>query len=376
MLKNAIITFCLLATAFFAQAQSIVTGTVKDAESGELLMGVSVRVDGTTVGTSTDLDGAYSIKASENATLSFSYMGYEAVSEKVNGRTQIDVTLHSKAELMDEVVVVGYTSMKRRDINGAVSKIDSKVISELPVASTAQAMQGRIAGVQVSNATGAPGAGISVRVRGVGSISSDNEPLYIVDGIPVEDALNTLSPNDIENISVLKDASSAAIYGSRANNGVVLITTKSGKKGKAQVTYHGQFGFQTHGNLIEMANTKEYIDIYNQATAVDNIGTAITRPLIEGDYLNGLADVDHVGSIFRTAPIFNQELSVSGGTDKVNYMISGSYFNQEGIIRNSGYERATLRASINSDVKKWLSVGFSMNGSIANTQTVAISGDG
>lgn len=376
MLKNAIITFCLLATAFFAQAQSIVTGTVKDAESGELLMGVSVRVDGTTVGTSTDLDGAYSIKASENATLSFSYMGYEAVSEKVNGRTQIDVTLHSKDELMDEVVVVGYTSMKRRDINGAVSKIDSKVISELPVASTAQAMQGRIAGVQVSNATGAPGAGISVRVRGVGSISSDNEPLYIVDGIPVEDALNTLSPNDIENISVLKDASSAAIYGSRANNGVVLITTKSGKKGKAQVTYHGQFGFQTHGNLIEMANTKEYIDIYNQATAVDNIGTAITRPLIEGDYLNGLADVDHVGSIFRTAPIFNQELSVSGGTDKVNYMISGSYFNQEGIIRNSGYERATLRASINSDVKKWLSVGFSMNGSIANTQTVASSGDG
>ena len=202
-----------------AQTQSTITGKVKDAATGEFLMGVNVRVDGTTTGTSTGLDGDYSIKVSDNATLIFSYMGYETQKIKLNGQKVLNVALGEKTELMDEVVVVGYTSMKRRDVLGAVSKIDSKSINALPVSSTAQALQGRIAGVQVSNATGAPGAGVSVRVRGVGSISSSNDPLYIVDGIPVEDALNSISPGDIENISVLKDASSAAIYGSRANNG-------------------------------------------------------------------------------------------------------------------------------------------------------------
>ena len=359
-----------------AQTQSTITGKVKDAATGEFLMGVNVRVDGTTTGTSTGLDGDYSIKVSDNATLIFSYMGYETQKIKLNGQKVLNVALGEKTELMDEVVVVGYTSMKRRDVLGAVSKIDSKSINALPVSSTAQALQGRIAGVQVSNATGAPGAGVSVRVRGVGSISSSNDPLYIVDGIPVEDALNSISPGDIENISVLKDASSAAIYGSRANNGVVLITTKTGKKGKAQITYHGQFGFQTHANLIEMANTAEYIDIYNQAVDADNAGSSIKRTRLAGDYLNGLADVDHVASIFQTAPIYSQELSVSGGNDKTNYMISGTYFNQEGIIRNSGYNRATLRANINSDVKNWLKVGFNMSGSLGNTRSVSSSGDG
>lgn len=359
-----------------AQQKETVSGTVSDAQTGEPLLGVSIRVDGTTTGTSTDMDGKFTISTLPNATLIFSYMGYEPERVSVDGRSELDVKMTIQSAMMDEVVVVGYTSMKKRDVLGAVSKLDGSAITALPVSSPAQAMQGRIAGVSVSNATGAPGAGVSVRVRGVGSISSDNEPLYIVDGIPLEDAINLISPNDIENITVLKDASSAAIYGSRANNGVVLITTKQGVKGKAKVTYHGQFGFQTHGHLIPMANASEYIDIYNQSVVNDNMMGGIQRTAITENYMNGLADVDQVAAIFQTAPIFVQELTVSGGGEKVNYLISGSYYGQEGIILNNGYNRTSIRSNITSEVKDWLSVGLNLNAAMANTKYVSSSGDG
>lgn len=368
---------CLVAVGVVsAQQQGMVSGTVSDAQNGEPLLGVSIRVDGTTNGTSTDMDGKFSISVAPNAMLVFTYMGYEPERVPVDGRSVLDVRMTVQSAMMDEVIVVGYTSMKKRDVLGAVSKLDGSAITALPVSSPAQAMQGRIAGVSVSNATGAPGAGVSVRVRGVGSISSDNDPLYIVDGIPLEDAINMISPNDIENITVLKDASSAAIYGSRANNGVVLITTKQGVKGKAKVTYHGQFGFQTHGHLIPMANASEYIDIYNQSVVNDNLMGGIQRTSITEKYMNGLADVDQVAAIFQTAPIFVQELTVSGGGEKVNYLVSGSYYGQEGIIRNSGYNRTSIRSNITSEVKDWLSVGLNMNAAMANTKYVSSSGDG
>ncbi len=359
-----------------AQQKTVVAGVVSDATTGDPLLGVSVRVEGTSTGTSTDIDGNFSISVQSDATLLFTYMGYEPKSVSVEGRTLLDVKMDVQAALMDEVVVVGYTSMKKRDVLGAVSKLEGDAITALPVSSAAQAMQGRIAGVSVSNATGAPGSGVSVRVRGVGSISSDNDPLYIVDGIPVEDALNLISPNDIKDITVLKDASSAAIYGSRANNGVVLITTKQGEQGKARVTYHGQFGFQTHGHLIPMANASQYIDIYNQSVINDNAMGGIQRTSITEEYMKNLANVDHVGAIFQTAPIFVQELTVSGGTEKVNYLISGSYYDQDGIILNSGYDRASVRSNITANVKDWLSIGLNMNAALANTKTVSSSGDG
>lgn len=376
--KTYLLIVLMLLTVGIASAREItVSGVVKDARTGEALPGVSVLMKGSTTGSATDIDGHYTIKVEDNATLNFSYVGYSTVAEGVKGRSEIDVNMTVKENMLDEFVVVGYTSMRKSDVLGAVTKLEGTALTAVPVASPAQALQGRVAGVNVSSVTGAPGAGVAVRIRGVGSVSSDNNPLYIVDGIPVEDALNLISPNDIDNITVLKDASSAAIYGSRANNGVVLITTKQGSKGKVRVNYNGQFGLQTHGHLIPMANADEYIKIYNESVANDNASaSSLKRTAMEGDYLNNLADVDHVAAIFRTAPIYVQELSVSGGTDKTNYLVSGSYYDQQGIIRNSGYNRATLHSNITSAVKSWLSVGLNMNASLANTRTIPSSGDG
>lgn len=378
MLKKMLTLVCafLITSLSFAQTNKIVTGNIKDAATGEALIGVNIIEVGTVNGTTTDLDGNFSINVSDNAVLEISYIGYETLEESVKGKTVLNIKLAAKTEMMDEVVVVGYTTMKKQNVTGAVSKVGTKDLTAVPLASPEQALQGRVAGVQVSAATGAPGADISVRVRGVGSIYSDNAPLYIVDGIPSSEGLNNISPNDIENVTVLKDASSAAIYGSRATNGVVLITTKQGKSGKAKISYNGSVGVQNAVNLVEMANTAQYVELYNEATAADNIGTTIQRNLITDDMLGNLADVNHVEEIFRTALMHSHELSISGGNDKVNYLVSGSYYNQDGIIKNSGYERGTLRANLNAKAKDWLQIGVNMNGSISNTQTVSSSGDG
>lgn len=378
MLKKMLTLVCafLITSLSFAQTNKIVTGNITDAATGEALIGVNIVEVGTLNGTTTDLDGNFSINVSDNAVLEISYIGYETLEESVKGKTVLNIKLAAKTEMMDEVVVVGYTTMKKQSVTGAVSKVGTKDLTAIPLASPEQALQGRVAGVQVSAATGAPGADVSVRVRGVGSIYSDNAPLYIVDGIPSSDGLNNISPNDIENVTVLKDASSAAIYGSRATNGVVLITTKQGKSGKAKISYNGSVGVQNAVNLVEMANTAQYVELYNEATAADNIGTTIQRSYITDDMLGNLADVNHVEEIFRTALMHTHELSISGGNDKVNYLVSGSYYNQDGIIKNSGYERGTLRANINANAKDWLQIGVNMNGSISNTQTVSSSGDG
>ena len=293
MLKKMWTMLCvtLISSLSFAQTTKMVTGTITDAVSGESLIGVNIMIEGSATGTTTDLDGKYSLNVPENAVLVVSYIGYETIKESVKGRTVIDVKLGAKSEVMDEVVVVGYTTMKKADVLGAVSKVGTKELTAAPLASAEQALQGRIAGVQVSAATGAPGADISVRVRGVGSIYSDNAPLYIVDGIPSSEGLNNISPNDIENVTVLKDASSAAIYGSRATNGVILITTKQGKSGKARISYNGTVGVQNAVNLVKMANTKEYVELYNEATAADNIGTSIQRSFITDDMLGNLVNL-------------------------------------------------------------------------------------
>jgi len=353
-----------------------VTGTIKDAASNEELIGVNVSVAGTTTGTITSANGDFTISVPMNGILKFSYIGYKPQEIKITESRKLEIKLESDAELIEEVVVVGYSVQKKRDVLGAISKVSSEEISKIPVASAQQALQGRVAGVNVAAQTGAPGAPISVRIRGVGSISSGNEPLYIVDGIPVEGALNNLSPNEIESMTVLKDASSAAIYGSRANNGVVLITTKSGVAGDAKITYNTQIGFQTHGKLTKMANTAQYIQMYNEAATADNSTSVVKRELIAGDFLKDFADVNHLTEIFRVAPLQSHELSVSGGNEKTKYLISASYYNQDGIIKNTGYERASVRSNINSEVKKWLLVGLNVSGGISSNKLVSSSGDG
>ncbi len=365
----------LLPLSSFAQVK--VSGTVTDSSTKESMIGAGVLVKGTTNGVVTDMDGHYEITVpSADAVLEFTCIGYSSKSVQVSGRSVINVAMDVDATVLDDVVVVGYSVQKKRDVLGAVSKVGGTELTKVPVASLSQSLQGRVAGVEVTSQTGAPGASISVRVRGSSSISSSNDPLYIVDGIPVESGLNNLSPNDIESISVLKDASSAAIYGSRASNGVVLVTTKSGQKGSARITYNMQSGIQFHGHLTPMTNTAEYIQMYNEAATADNASSVVKRPLIEGEYLRDFADVNHVKEIFQVAPINSHELSVSGGNDKTQYLVSGSYYGQKGIIRSTNYQRGSIRSNISSQVKNWLKVGLNVNASLSSQRMVSSSGDG
>ena len=353
-MKQLLLLLLSLATAASVYAQTPLTGTVVDSKTGETLVGVTIVLKGTTQGTTTDIDGNYSL-VSENlnpaAVVIFTYIGYSPVEETVGSRSRIDVKLTAESVMLDELVVVGYGSTKKRNVLGAVTKVDSRDLNRIPVASFDQALQGRAAGVQVTQNTGAPGEGVSVRIRGAGSINSSNNPLYIVDGIPTTDALKMISPADIENITVLKDASAAAIYGSRANNGVVLITTKKGIKGQAKVTYNGQFGFQKPVRLTPMVNTADYVTIYNEAATNDNMNLPVSlqRPLISAEEAARFDDIDYVDELLRTAPVTSHELSISGGTETTNYMISSSYFNQQGIVNNTGYSRGTARIDVNSD---------------------------
>lgn len=375
MKKFILLILALLPFSAFAQVK--VSGTVTDSATKESMIGAGVLVKGTTNGVVTDVDGHYEITVpSGDVVLEFTCIGYSAKSIPVSGRSVINVAMDVDATVLDDVVVVGYSVQKKRDVLGAVSKVTGTELTKVPVASVSQSLQGRIAGVEVTSQTGAPGSSISVRVRGSSSISSSNDPLYIVDGIPVESGLNNISPNDIENITVLKDASSAAIYGSRASNGVVLVTTKSGQKGSARISYNMQSGVQFHGHLTPMTNTAEYIQMYNEAATADNASSVVKRPLIEGEYLKDFADVNHVKEIFQVAPINSHELSVSGGNDKTQYLVSGSYYGQKGIIRTTNYQRGSLRSNITSQVKDWLKVGLNINGSLSSQRMVSSSGDG
>ncbi|MBD8348833.1 SusC/RagA family TonB-linked outer membrane protein [Dysgonomonas sp. HGC4] len=370
MLKKTLFIMFLSLTSITLLAQQIktISGVVTDATTGETLIGVAIIEPGTSNGTASDLDGNYTLDVKGDR-ISFSYVGYKSETLAVQNTSTLNVKLVSNSEL-DEVIVVGYTSQKKREVLGALTNVKSKELTQLPVSNTTEALQGRVAGVQVTNASGAPGAGATIRIRGVGSINSSNDPLYIIDGIPASNGLNSVIPTDIENISVLKDASASAIYGSRANNGVVLITTKKGKQGKAKVSYNGQFGAQIHGSLTEMANTSQYINIYNAAAKNDG------RELLEGKWMKDFANVDHMKEIFQTGLMTIHDVSVSGGKDKFNYLASGSYYNQEGIIKNSKFEKFTGSTNLNYQATKWLKIGLSANAGKSTTDIVPSSGDG
>jgi TonB-linked SusC/RagA family outer membrane protein len=353
-----------------------ITGITVDDITNEPLIGVSIVAHNSKVGTISDLDGKFIVSVTSNETLRFSYVGYETKEVKILNDDKLEVRLKPQSIQIDEFVVVGYTSVKKRDVLGAVSKVNTAEINKIPASSAQLAIQGRVAGVQVASQTGAPGSNISVRIRGVGSVTASNDPLYIVDGIPVENALNIIAPNDIEDISILKDASSAAIYGSRANNGVVLIQTKKGKSGESKISYNTQFGFQKHGFITPMANTSQYIEMYNEATKEDNKTASVPRALIEGNYLKDFADVNHLEEIFRVAPIQSHELSFSGGNEQTRYIISGNLFNQDGIIKNTNYDKLSVRSNINSKVKKWLELDATATGGYSNIRYSSSSGDG
>ncbi|MEP6710895.1 MAG: TonB-dependent receptor [Ferruginibacter sp.] len=354
---------------------ALITGVVLNAE-GTPIAGVNVSLKGSKATVQTDASGRFSIDVSDKAVLIFSIVGYKTQEVTVSGQTSLTIKLEAYNKDLDEVVVVGYQTRSRADLSGAVSVVNVGGISKLPVLSVDQALQGKVAGVRITQSTGQPGDGVVVRIRGVGTIN-DNNPLFIVDGVPTKDGINFLSQNDIESIVVLKDASSAAIYGSRAANGVVLITTKGGKRGKAQFNYSGYGGFQSHGTLPKMANTAEYVELYNEAADNDNAGVtnpALIRPKIPATI--NVANTDWLKAIFQNGQIQSHQLSVRGGSDKTLYYISGNYFKQDGIILNSFYERYSLLSKLNIDLTDKLSIANNINISYSKKNTIGSSGDG
>ncbi len=330
-----------------------VKGVVTSSQDKQPIPGVTVVVKGTTTGTITDLDGNYSITASSDAILQFTFIGMKTIDIPVNGQTSINVAMEEETFGVDEVIVVGYGVQKKSVVTGAIASIKADEIVKTPVASATQALQGKTAGVTITNNSGQPGAGINIQVRGVGT-NGNNTPLYIVDGIQVFD-IDFITPEDIESIEVLKDAASAAIYGSRGANGVVLVTTKKGAAGELTVRYNGYYGLQSAWKKASVLNAEEYMMLHNEGQLNDGFLPVYSQD----DIRNNSVDTDWQEEIFNTSPITNHSVQVSGGNDYSTYMTSLAYFNQEGIVGGdkSEFERITLRLNSNHDLSDYVKAG-------------------
>jgi TonB-linked SusC/RagA family outer membrane protein len=336
----------LLFFSFFANyalAQNIiVTGKVTDAKTGESLIGVSVGIKGTTNGSQTDVNGAFSLSAPSNATLTFTYIGYAAQSVAVNGQTNLNIKLRSESNELQQVVVIGYGTQRRRDVTGAVASVNGAELSKQPVQTPTQALQGKVAGVQVLS-SGQPNSAPILRIRGTGSVLAGANPLYVVDGVLTDDIRN-INNNDIVSVDVLKDAS-AAIYGVRGANGVVIITTKKGKAGPAVVSYDANVGVRQIANNIQMANRQQYVDYLNAANPnfiTNNDKSPLTIP----------GTTDWNKEILRTAFTTNHNISISGGGENNTYFVSANYLNDEGIIKTNAFQRFSLRANNEVNISK------------------------
>ncbi len=345
----------------FSFAQTNVSGTVIDEESNTGLPGVNVLAKGTTVGTVTDIEGNYSLNVPDNATtLVFSSVGYQTTEIEINGRSTVDINLAPDLQSLSEVVVVGYGTVKKSDLTGSVASIKGESVKEFPVASVDQAIQARAPGVQVTQASAAPGGGVSVRIRGSNSINSGSEPLYVVDGFPIypdngaygvggnrqpTNVMSTINPNDIESIEILKDASATSIYGSRGANGVVLITTKRGKAGESKIEYDGSVSVQTIANEIDVLDGRGFATYLN--TLETSQGGAPIYTQAEIDAIG--AGTNWFDEVTRNGRIDNHQLSFTGGNEKMRYAIIGNYFNNEGIIKNTDFTRYGLRLNLDNN---------------------------
>jgi TonB-dependent starch-binding outer membrane protein SusC len=379
MKKFYILLFVLVSWSV-GYAQTVVKGTVKNVD-GETIVGANVYVKGTSSGTQTDVDGVFQLQLpanSENAILVISSIGYASEEVHIGQKTTFDVILSYDLKVLEEVVVTGYTTEDKGKVTGAVSTINSQDLVRVTVPTLDQAFQGRAAGVTVTQNTGAPGEGVSIRIRGVSSLNSGNYPLYVVDGVPTLD-ISSLSMQDVEKAYILKDASTAALYGARGANGVVVITTKLGKSGEPKIQFNSQVGVQEMSRKIKMANTAQYVEIYNEAANTDNAlksDPIFYRKLITNEIAATLPDVDHVDAIVQNGIIQTHTVSVSGGNDNTTYFISGNYFDQEGIIKSSQFNRISGRVNIDTKVKKWLTAGLNLNLSKSTTDFIGSSGDG
>jgi TonB-linked SusC/RagA family outer membrane protein len=321
-----------------------ITGKVTDS-TGAPLAGVSIVVKGSTTGTNTDNDGNYSLTVPDNAVLVISYIGYIDKEVSVAGQSVINVTLAASTAKLDEVVVVGYGSQRKKDVTGAVSVVSAADIANRPIVNAAEALQGKAAGVQVVSNSGKPGAGLSIRIRGSSSISAGNDPLYVVDGIPMTD-ITALNPGDIESMTILKDAASASIYGTRAANGVVVITTKKGVAGKPRIEFGYYYGSTSTTKKLDVLNASQYQAYMNETFGA---GT-ITDSMVQANNINWPDEV------FRTGSQANYQVSVSGGNDKTQHFVSLNYNDQVGMIRPSTFNRLSGRVNLTSKVNNWLTL--------------------
>ncbi|WP_418213818.1 SusC/RagA family TonB-linked outer membrane protein [Bacteroides difficilis] len=353
----------------------VVSGVVVDSDTGEPLIGASVRLKGSGQGTSTDLNGKFTIKVPEDGILSVSYIGMKTAEFKVPKNGKLNIALKNDAKMLDEVVAIGYGSMKRSDLTGSVVSVNSEAITQAAATTIDQVLQGRAAGLQMSQNSGIPGGSTSIQIRGVNSINSTNEPIYVVDGVIISgrtgdntsNAIAGINPSDIESIEILKDASATAIYGAQGANGVILITMKKGISGKPQINVSGSYGIQQLPNKIEMMNLREYARHYNERYKV--IGSE--RDMKE-EYSNpnALGDgSDWQDGIFRLAAMQNYNLSVRGGNKTVSYSLSGGYTGQEGIAIGSSFDRFTLRMSTEVQASKLFRMGGTVNMTYTDQET-------
>ena len=336
----------LLPMCMFAQ-QITVQGIVKD-QTGETVIGASVMEKGTTNGTITGIDGDFSLNMSSNGTLVVSFVGYKTQEVQVKGQKQLQVVLSEDAEMLDEVVVIGYGTMKKSDLTGAVSSIGNKDIKDSPVSNLGQAIQGKISGVQIVDA-GKPGDNVSIKIRGLGSINNC-DPLVVIDGVPTDLGLSSLNMADVERLDVLKDASATAIYGSRGANGVVMITTKRGTEGKGKLAVSANYSFQNATNVPSLLNAAQYAELSNDMMV--NSGRNPNPEWANPSELG--AGTDWMDELLRTGVMQNYTVSYSGGNEKSHYYVSGGFLDQSGVVKSVNYRRFTFQSNSDAQVLKWL----------------------
>ena len=352
--RKIALVICFLGVTSFAFAQSYVKGTVKDA-NGQPVIGANVLVEGTTIGTTTGADGSYQLEVPADGKLAISYIGYKPQTVAVAGKTAVDVTLEEDAAMLDDVVVVGYGTMKRSDLTGSTASLSTDEITSVMAANPIEALQGKSTGVAVFT-NNQPGEAPTLRIRGSASINAGTDPLYVVDGFPRTDAnMNDFNPADIESMEVLKDASATAIYGSRGANGVVMITTKKGSEGRNNISFHANVGVSQRARLLETISGQDFIDYINTAT-VNQGGTA---PFPGGVY-NGKFYDWQKETIQKSAITQDYGVQLDGQGAKTKYMFSAGYYDQNGLIESTGYEKISLHSNLEHSFNKYLTIGANM----------------
>jgi TonB-linked SusC/RagA family outer membrane protein len=392
----------LVSSTNFTTAQSTrnatirVKGVVTEKASGQALEGVTVKVKGGKSGTATDNGGAFAVDVPANGSLVFSYVGFNDQEVSVKNSQTVNVELERGSSALNEVVVVGYGTQSKKDVIGSIASVSSRQLQDKAVVSFGEAIVGQVAGVQVQQTSSAPGAGLSIKIRGVGSISADNTPLYVIDGVPLDNTTNSYSaqgasgadvpanplasinPGDIQSIDILKDASATAIYGSRGSNGVVIITTKQGAKGRTQINVNVSTGWQNVDHKVPMLSPAEWAQrqtdmrnySYTYLNGLPIPGRSASDPnsvrgtnaflKIPNEFKNpsSLANNDWQDIVYQTAPMNNYQLSASGGTDAARFYISGNYIKQEAVTRGQGFEKYSLRGNIDANITDKIKVGF------------------